>query len=75
MTKVYKSTVHRNQWVAYVPELGWVIFPARENGWEMRQPARGLDPLYLREVPARLAVEAGFPQPEFAGARELVKVA
>jgi hypothetical protein len=59
--KLYTSAVHRNHWIASVPELGWCMFPARENGWEDRQPARGVDPLYLREVPARLAANAGFP--------------
>src|ERR1039458_7664467 len=38
------------------------MFPVRENGWEMRQPARGLDPLYLREMPVQCAKDAGFPQ-------------
>ncbi|HUP02865.1 MAG TPA: hypothetical protein VMU19_02670 [Bryobacteraceae bacterium] len=62
MIKLYKSAVHRNQWIAHVEGLGWVMFPVRENGWEMRQAARGLDPLYLREMPLRCAAEAGLPQ-------------
>jgi hypothetical protein len=70
MTKLYQSAVHRNYWIAYVHGLGWTMFPARENGWELRQPARGLDPLHLREMPARCAVDAGFPlhgyEPELA---------
>jgi hypothetical protein len=41
-----------------------VAFPARENGWLERHPARGLDPLYLREVPVEMAVNTGFLQPE-----------
>ena len=61
MAKLYKSTVHLNHWIASVPGLGWYMFPARENGWEDRQPARGIDPLYLREAPARLGARAGFP--------------
>jgi hypothetical protein len=64
MRKLYRSTVHKNYWVAYVSGSGWVMFPDRENGWEMRQPARGLDPLYLREAPAKLAQVAGFPPRE-----------
>jgi len=64
MRRLYRSTLHKNSWVAYVNGAGWVMFPARENGWEMRQPARGLDPLYLREAPASLAADAGFPQNE-----------
>jgi hypothetical protein len=62
MSKLYRSAVHRNQWIANVQGLGWVMFPVRENGWEQRQPARGLDPLYLQEMPLRLAAEAGFPE-------------
>ena len=73
MAKLYRSALHRNSWVAYVQDLGWVMFPARENGWEQRQPARGVDPLYLREASARLAADAGFPQ---AGrTQEFMKVA
>jgi hypothetical protein len=64
MRKLYRSALHQNHWVAYVSGCGWVVFPASENGWEMRKPARGLDPLYLREAPARLAADAGFPQGE-----------
>ena len=49
--KLYRDAQHPKNWVAYVPEHGWVAFPAKEHGWEHRAPARGLDPLYLREVP------------------------
>ena len=64
MIKVYRSSIHRNHLVANIPGSGWVMFPARENGWEDRQPARGLDPLYLREIPAKLAAKAGIPETE-----------
>jgi hypothetical protein len=43
-----------------------VAFPAKENGWERRYPATGLDPLYLREVPLHKGFSAGVPQPEFS---------
>lgn len=49
--KLYQSAVHEGQWLAYVREIGWVVFPAQENGWEERRPARGIDPIHLREVP------------------------
>lgn len=68
MLKLYKSSIHHSHWIASVPGAGWVMFPAKAGGWEHRQPARGIDPLYLRQVPARLAMECGFPQPELAGA-------
>jgi hypothetical protein len=61
--KLYRSAVHEGQWLAYVREVGWVVFPAQENGWEVRRPARGIDPIHLREVPLSLAAKAGVPQP------------
>jgi hypothetical protein len=68
MIRLYKSALHPRHWVASVPGTGWVAFPARENGWSERHPARGLDPLYLREVPVDLAQNTGFlePEPEMA---------
>ena len=68
MIKLYSSATHPKQWIAYVEGSGWVVFPARENGWESRQAARGLDPMYLRQVPVRMAESAGLPEPEFCGA-------
>jgi hypothetical protein len=61
MLKLYKSACHPRHWIAYAPGSGWLIFPANTNGWEQRQPARGLDPMHLREVPGSLAATAGFP--------------
>jgi hypothetical protein len=61
--KLYRSAVHEGQWLACGREIGWVVFPAQENGWEARRPARGIDPVHLREVPLRLAANAGMPQP------------
>jgi hypothetical protein len=61
MIKLYRDAQHPNNWVAYVPNSGWVAFPAAENGWEQRAPARGLDPLFLREVPLQNAFAAGVP--------------
>ncbi|PWU06910.1 MAG: hypothetical protein C5B51_11205 [Terriglobia bacterium] len=61
--KLYKSATHLNQWVAYSPETGWVAFPASQNGWTARRPARGLDPVHLREVPMRLAANTGIAAP------------
>ena len=45
------------------PETGWVIFPARENGWEARRPGRGLDPLHLRQAPLQMAQNKGVNLP------------
>ena len=65
MIKLYRDALRPKNWVAFVPDSGWVAFPAKENGWELRSPARGLDPLYLREVPLHHGFSAGVPQPEF----------
>ena len=59
MIKLYASLDHPREWVAYVPESGWLAFPDNENGWEQRKPVRGLDPIHLREVPLRLAAGTG----------------
>jgi hypothetical protein len=59
MIKLYRSATHVGQWLAYAPEIGWVVFPAREQGWEDWRPARGLDPVHLREVPLQLAANTG----------------
>jgi hypothetical protein len=63
MIKLYKSSCHPRHWIAYAPGTGWLIFPAQSNGWEQRQPARGLDPMHLREVPVPLASASGLPLP------------
>jgi hypothetical protein len=65
MIKLYSDALRPKNWVAYIAGTGWVAFPARENGWEQRSPARGLDPLYLREVPVHQGFAAGLPQQEF----------
>jgi hypothetical protein len=61
MIKLYKSLSHPNHWIACVTGTGWVAFPKTENGWELRHPARGLDPLHLRQVPLGLARNTGAP--------------
>jgi len=64
MIKLYRDAQRPNNLVAYIANTGWVMFPAKENGWERRAPARGLDPLYLREIPLHQGFGAGVPQPE-----------
>jgi len=65
MIKLYRDAQHPLNLVAYVPDSGWVAFPAIENGWALRTRARGLDPLYLREVPLNKGFGSGVPQTEF----------
>ena len=64
MTRLYSSALHPGQWIAYRPDLGWVVFPAREDGWEQRRPARGVDPVHLRQVPLQAAAPTGILRPE-----------
>ena len=59
MIRLYRSATHVGQWLAYAPEIGWVAFPAKENGWQEWHPARGLDPVHLREVPLQSAANTG----------------
>ncbi len=61
MIKLYHSQNHPNHWIACVAGAGWVAFPKSENGWNQRHPARGLDPMHLREAPLRLARNTGAP--------------
>jgi hypothetical protein len=63
MLKLYRSYRHQGAWVAYSLETGWVIFPETENGWEQRKPARGLDPMHLRQVPVGMAATTGIHLP------------
>jgi hypothetical protein len=60
--KLYRSALHPGQWIVHGEGLGWVIFPAHAGGWEERRNAKGLDPLYLREVPLWLAEDTGLSE-------------
>lgn len=59
--KLYRSKNYPERWYAYSASTGWVMFPNAIGGWENRQPARGIDPIDIREVPAPLAYAAGIP--------------
>jgi hypothetical protein len=59
--KLYRNRNYPNRWYAFSTATGWVMFPAEPNGWTKRQPARGVDPVYFREVPLELAADAGLP--------------
>ena len=62
--KLYQSAQHPGRWIAWTPETGWVSFPAAAGGWEQRKPCRGLDPVHLRQVPLRLALDTGISPPQ-----------
>lgn len=59
--KLYRSSNYPTRWYAHSPSTGWVMFPNEPNGWAKRQQARGIDPIYFRQVTAELALETGFP--------------
>jgi hypothetical protein len=68
MIRLYNSMEHPGQWIAYMPDSGWVVFPNSVHGWEQRKPVRGLDPIHLRQVSPALAAQAGFTTPTPAAA-------
>jgi hypothetical protein len=59
--KLFRSAKHETRWFAFGPEIGWIMFPAEVGGYQKRQPARGMDPLDVREVPLRLGFNTGIP--------------
>jgi hypothetical protein len=65
MIKLYCSKTYPQHWIAYAPDAGWLIFPKTDNGWEQRKPARGLDPIHLRQVPLEMAARSGMNQPQY----------
>lgn len=61
MPLLFWSTDHPHHWVAYSQTEGWLQFPARENGWDLRTPVSGLDPRHIEKLPAQRAFGTGFP--------------
>ena len=60
--RLYRSKQYPTRWYAHSQETGWVMFPAIANGWERRQPARGMDPMYIQQVPIQMAINTGIPE-------------
>jgi hypothetical protein len=58
--RLYRSEMHAHQWIAFVPNVGWWIFPDEVNGWSDRRVAISLDRGLLRPVGARRAAHTGF---------------
>jgi hypothetical protein len=50
--------------------MGWVLFPARIDGWEARAPYKGVT-TNLARVPARLGFNTGFPHPDATPVRSI----
>lgn len=59
MVRLYRSATHEQHWFAYTPVTGWVMFPAKHNGWEDRHQATGIGGIELREVPLWMAFGTG----------------
>ena len=60
--RLYRNQNDPNRWYAHSQATGWVMFPAEMNGWTKRQPARGIDPLYFREMSLQLALDTGISE-------------
>jgi hypothetical protein len=43
------------------------MFPADIGGWQKREPARGVDPIDMREVPLRMGFNTGIPGATVSG--------
>jgi hypothetical protein len=65
--KLYRSAIHPGCLLAYIPGTGWMVFPAKAGGWERREPARGIDPVHLRQIPLRMAANTGMLEEQEAG--------
>jgi hypothetical protein len=63
MFKLYRSPLLLTHWVAHCDALGWVMFPAKANGWTERKPYRDGTERLMR-IPPRLGFNTGFPHPE-----------
>lgn len=59
--KRYRSTMYSARWLVFSRKIGWLMFPAEVGGWKKREPARGIGPLEMREIPLSLESKAGIP--------------
>jgi hypothetical protein len=67
---LYRASNLLSYWVAHSDRLGWVVFPARPNGWSERRAYPG-ETTKLMRIPARLAFNTGFPHPDATPVRAL----
>jgi hypothetical protein len=63
MLALYRASNLLSYWVAHSERLGWVLFPARPDGWSDRRAYLG-ETTRLMRIPARLAFNTGFPHPD-----------
>jgi hypothetical protein len=67
---LYRSSNLSSYWVAHSESLGWVMFPARANGWGDRKPNAG-ETAALQRIPQRLGFNTGFPHPDATPVRAI----
>ena len=60
--KLFRNSEYPNRWYAYSESIGWVMFPAEPDGWSKREPARGIDPVRVRQVALALGSGTGIPE-------------
>jgi hypothetical protein len=59
--ELFASRDFPQQWIAWMPTLGWVVFPAIRDGWQRLQPAPPFDPLTINRINSEQAFNTGFP--------------
>lgn len=62
MPRLYRSPRDFRHWFVYDAVMGWMMFPARIDGWLDRRPLSSLQGLDLLEVPLRLAFGTGLAE-------------
>ncbi len=70
MLTLYRASNLLSYWVAFSDRLGWVMFPARPDGWKDRVPYRG-ETTRLMQIPGRLGFNTGFPHPDATPVRSI----
>jgi hypothetical protein len=63
MPRLYRSERDLEHWFVHERSNGWVVFPARINGWTAHRQLRTVRGLDLREVPLWLSFNTGLPMP------------
>ena len=57
--RLYRSPAESLHWFVWAEDLGWLLFPAKPNGWAERSPAKNVSRQRLQEVPLRMAFNTG----------------
>jgi hypothetical protein len=57
--RLFRSPAHGEHWVVYSERSGWMMFPARVNGWADRVPYPEADPAKLNPVPLWMGFNTG----------------